>query len=98
MTIDDILLKYQKRYIQHGSDFLFRPLDALDFLQDVATEKIDILGIDLWRTVIIDGREYFVEDTPVFLTEVENPFQTARTFITNHIPANIACVSFVLDE
>ena len=98
MIIDNILRKYQDKYIQHGSDFLFRPLDALDFLEDVAAENIDVLGIDLWRPVIIDGKEHFVEDAPIFLTETDNPIQVARSFLANHVPSNIAFVSFVLDE
>lgn len=98
MTIDNILLKYRDKYIQYGSEFLFRPPDALDFLEEIAAENIDVLGIDLWQPVVIDGKEYFVTDAPVFLTEVESPFQTARAFLSNHIPSHIAFVSFVLDE
>lgn len=96
--IDNIIRKYQDRYIRKGSDFLLHPADALDFLEEVTAANIDILGIDLWTPVLVNGKEHLMEDSSVFLTHIENPHQVAKSFLTHHLPANITFVSFVLDE
>src|SRR5690349_16373611 len=104
--LPQLMGKYAKQGITKGKLILLRPNDALQFVDELETIGVPILGIELWYYVKLEDKDVIAENPvgPDFsdLLSQENAVQKsvalAKDYIGRNLPEKTAFVSFVLDD
>ncbi|MGM3308102.1 hypothetical protein ACSQ6I_19355 [Anabaena sp. WFMT] len=90
--------EYQKTGFIKAGELLLTPTHALDFIKEIESRDILILGVNLWCYF----NDQIAEDPgSLDLSEIDNipeSVSIAKQFITHNLPEGTAFVSFVLDE
>ena len=92
----DLESRYEQRGIRHGSMFLMRPADALNFAEELGQLGIGILGPEFWYA---PGNEYYPAPDYGYMLDaddfVRRSVQQAKKDVA-HAPDGIVWVSFTL--
>lgn len=92
----NLLTKYENTGFWKAGELLLKPHDALQLIQELEFQNIQIFGVDLWLCV----QNNVVEDpNSLDFSTIQNPkdsLDIAKNFIQSKLPKKIAFVSFIL--
>lgn len=97
-TFESLLKKYHSLGILKAGELLLQPTDAILAVNDLKQLGILILGVDLWYN---QGSDLAEDPNSLDLSDVNDVIQnadSAREFITHHLPKRTTWVSLVYFE